>query len=79
MTSFLEKPTVKLASQIVPIPTNVCLKDGMMRTLVGNVLIIWGMGRLTMEANFSMWPLMVPIHTLGALGLEFCNGASGAI
>ena len=79
MTYFLEKLTVQLAPQIGPSSTNVCLKYVIMWPLVGNALIIWGMGRLAVADGCSMWPLDVPTHTLGEYGLEFWNGASGLI
>ena len=63
VTSVLENLTVELASKIVPRPTNVCSKDGMMQPLVGNALIVWGMCRSAMASDCTMWPLAVPTYT----------------
>ena len=77
MTYFLENLTVQLASQIGPRPTNVYSKDGITWNLVGNTFISWVMSRLAVVVDCSMWPLDVPTHTLGEVGLEFWNGDLG--
>ena len=79
VTFVLENVTVQLASKIGPRPTNVCLKDVMMWTLVGNYFPIWGMGRSDVEADCTIWPLDVPTHTFGSAGSEFWYGNSGAM
>ena len=56
-----------------------CLKDFMMRILVVDDLIRLVMVRSAGADDFTMWILAVPTYTLGAAGLGFWNGGSGAM
>ena len=77
MIFVLDNLNVQLASKIGPRATYMCLKDGMMWPLMGDDFSSLVMCRSDVEANFTIWPLALPTHTLGAAGLVFWYGAAG--
>ena len=75
--SRLEKVTVQSASQIGPMPINVCLDVSIMWPVVGNSWTSWGMVDLAVPAERVTWLFAVTICTFGAIVLVFVGWASG--
>ena len=67
ITSLLEKVTVQSASQILQMPINVSLNDGMMWTVVGKDCTSWVMTASAMSAERATWSFSVPTRTFGAV------------
>ena len=70
------KKHVQSASQMLPIPINVCLNDGIACPVRRKSDGGWGKPNVPVPIDFCTWTVAVPKCTLGAAELKFWIGAS---
>ena len=64
---FLVNTTVQCASHMVPTPTSVLVKEGIIYPVVGKSDTNWGIGSIAVSDNFSTCPFAVPTLIVEAL------------
>ena len=62
-----------------PSPTSDCLKEGMMKPVVGKLSTSWGIGRLAVALDFSACPFATPTVICGAVVSTSSCGSEGAM
>ncbi len=76
-THVLVKVTVQTALQMLPMPTRVCLKLGMMWPLHAGLARSIGRSNCPVAVECWIWPVAVPMHVLGAAWLMLIVGTLG--
>ena len=71
--------TLQSASQIVPTPISVMVKEGMMYHVVGKSADNWVMGSVAIAADFTIYPFAVPTVIVVYLVSGCPCGVDGAI
>ena len=64
------------ASQMLSVPINVCLNDGMTWPVRGKSAGRWGKFSVPMPIDVCTWPVSVSTSTLDASVLNFRSGAA---
>ena len=75
-TDCFVNTTVKSASQMLPIPINVCLNNGTTWPVRWKSDGRWSKLNILMPIDVCTWPVDVPTCTLGAATLNFWSGDS---